>query len=254
MIFPNSGRQVRDHRRPVLGPVRFSLRGRPLATLPADTRGSPALLQRDPRLLRPEPLRGRRAGTGGHRHVLLLPRLHPRADQDERGDAARHPDLRGSACPQHSPPTGGPGVLAAPGGRPRAEDPRVLRPLPRPAGRPAAVRPDRGAQPGDADAGHRHADRHPRGRPGRLPRPGQREDRRRGRGQGRLQRRGRHVARGARRLHRLAGQEPLRRHHDRAAQRGVRGRERRDPHADEGRGPDVRHGRRRARATRRPAG
>ena len=79
-----------------------------------------------------------------------------------------------------------------------------------------------------ADAGHRHAARHPRAGPGRGPRPDRRQPAHRaGRadgGEAGERRQRRHV----RRLHRLARRAPVRRPHDRAPQRRVRGRARRD--------------------------
>ena len=50
-------------------------------------------------------------------------------------------------------------------------DPGVLRPQPRPAGRRRRVRLHRRPRRPDADAGHRHAARHPRAGPGGGPRP-----------------------------------------------------------------------------------
>ncbi len=48
--------------------------------------------------------------------------------------------LRGSPGPQHPSPPAVPGFHPAQHQRPRAEDPRVLRPQPRPAGRDGRVR------------------------------------------------------------------------------------------------------------------
>ena len=59
----------------------------------------------------------------------------------------------------------------AQGGRARAADPRVLRRMPRPAGRRGRLRLRRRPRRADADAGDRHAARHPRGGPGGDPRP-----------------------------------------------------------------------------------
>ena len=183
----------------------------------------------------------RRTGGDGPGDVLLLPRRHARADQGEHGDAAGHPHHGGSAGPRHPPAAAGPRVLAPADRRARAADPRVLRPLPRPAGRRVPVRPDREARPGDADAGHRHAARHPRGGPGRLPRPGQTRT---------------WSPRTARSTPARAPSSRSRRSASTSTggsthpsddvmteliNARVRGRERRHPHADPRRGPDVRH-------------
>ena len=85
-----------------------------------------------------------------------------------------------------------------------AQDPRVLRREPRPAGRHGQVRLRHRLRRHHADEGHQRAARHPRGRPGDDPRPRQRPDADRGRqadeGRRGRPRRRRHL----RRLHRLA--------------------------------------------------
>ncbi len=60
----------------------------------------------------------------------------------------------------------------------------------------------------------------------------------------------RHRRRHPRRLHRLADRPPVRRPHDRPPHHRVRGRRRRDPHPDPGRGPDLLDGRGRGRRQR----
>ena len=60
---------------------------------------------------------------------------HPRADQGEHRDAAGHAHLRGPADPHRAPQPAVAGVHAEEDERARAEDPRVLRPEPRPARR-----------------------------------------------------------------------------------------------------------------------
>ena len=60
---------------------------------------------------------------------------HPRADQGGHRDAARRPHLRGPADAHHPPRPAVAGVHAEEDERARAEDPRVLRDEPRPAGR-----------------------------------------------------------------------------------------------------------------------
>ena len=182
------------------------------------------------RLLRAEPLRRRRArrsSTGtptssGKGSILEL----------IKADIEMPPGidpLRGPAAPRPAPRPAVPGVHAEEDERHRAEGPGVLRPQPRSARRHRRLRLHRRPRRPDADAHDRHAPRHPRAGPGGDPRP----DRR-----GPAARRGRRcptcatrtsIASGddLRRVHRLAGRAPVRRPHDRAAQRRVRGRDRR---------------------------
>ena len=113
--------------------------------------------------------------------VHLRAGRHPRADQGEHRDAARRAHLRGPADAHHPPQPAVPGVHAEEGGGARAEDPRVLRPQPRPARRSGRLRLRRRPRRPDADAGDRHAARHPGAGPGGDPRLGRREPAHRGR-------------------------------------------------------------------------
>ena len=74
-------------------------------------------------------------GAGRPRDVQLGARRDRRTDQGQHRDPAGHSDLRGSADPRHPPQAAGPDVHAAQDQRAGAEDPRVLRAEPRPAGR-----------------------------------------------------------------------------------------------------------------------
>ena len=139
------------------------------------------------------------------------------------------------------------GVHAPAGERARAEDPPVLRREPRPARGRRPVRLRRRPRRADADAGDRHAARHPRAGPGGGPRPGRRaacgpKPGRAAEVLGQLRRRC-----DVRRVHRLAGRTSLRRRDDAAAAGGVRGRDRDDPPADPRRDPHLRERRRRRR-------
>ncbi len=70
--------------------------------------------------------------------------------------------LRGPPRPPHPPPPALPGVHPPQHQRPRAQDPRVLRPQPRPSGREGGLRLHRRPRRPDAHAHHRHAAGHPR--------------------------------------------------------------------------------------------
>ena len=117
---------------------------------------------------------------------------------------ARRDHVRGPAGPHHAPGPDVPGVHPAPHGPARGPGPGLLRRLPRPPRRLRRLRHHHRAGHDDADAGDRHAPRHPRGGPGRRPR----QDRRRpphrpgpaDAGQAGEGRQRRHV----RRLHRMA--------------------------------------------------
>ena len=83
---------------------------------------------------------------------------------------AGHGDLRGSAAPHPAPGAAVTDVHPEDGGRPRAEDPWVLRPGPRRAGGRRELRPgERLRQPG-ADAGHQPPFRCARRTAGDVPR------------------------------------------------------------------------------------
>ena len=107
--------------------------------------------------------------------VHLRARRHPRADQGEHRDPAGRAHLRGPARAHRAPWPVVTGVHAEEGRGARAQDPRVLRPQPRPARRSGAVRLRRGPRRPDADADDRHAARHPGAGPGVDPRLGRRE-------------------------------------------------------------------------------
>ena len=122
----------------------------------------------------------------------------------------------------------------------RAPGARLLRRGARPARRDRRVRFRRGPGQVHAHAGDRHAARHPRGGPGGHPRADRRRPApRRGRPERDRVRRAR-LRRGLLRLHHLARRAPVRRPHDRVAQRRVRGRARHDAHPDPRRDPRVR--------------
>ena len=194
----------------------------------ADARRGAALPQREVRLLRAEPLRRRREGPRRLGHVPLGQGIDARDDHGRHRDPAGLDPDGGPADPRPPPRPDVAGVHAEGHERHRAEGARVLRPHPRPARRRRRLRLHHRPRCGHADAHHRHAARHPRGGPGGDPRPdrpGPAASRtttprcRTGR-----PRHGRHRA--VRRLHRLAGRAPVRRPHDRAPQRRVRGRDR----------------------------
>ena len=96
----------------LLRPVRRRDRRRPVPDVPPPPGGGAALLQRAARLLRAEPLRGRRAGGRRPRHVHLRPGRDPRAHQGRHRDAARRRHLRGPADPHHPPQPAVAGVHA----------------------------------------------------------------------------------------------------------------------------------------------
>ena len=215
--------------RALLRPVRLRDRLGPVPDLVAAPRRVTALLQREVRLLRAEPVRRRRERPQESPHLQLGQGHAARADPGRHRDAARHVHLRGPARARPAPRPALPGVHASQDGRHRAEGPRVLRPHARSAGRRRRVRLHHPPRRPDADAHHRHAAGDPRGRPGGDPRP----DRRRAAHRGRRDARRRPVrtrpgpVADLRRLHRLAGRQPLRRPDDRDAPGGVRGRRRR---------------------------
>ena len=92
-----------DARRRLLRPVRLRDRRRPVPGVEADARRGAALLQREVRLLRGEPVRRRRAVLGRLAHLPLGPGLGARDDQGGRRDPARQHPLRGPAHPRHPP-------------------------------------------------------------------------------------------------------------------------------------------------------
>src|SRR5262249_8694198 len=77
-------------------PYDFEIDTNPYPVWRAPPRRTAPLLQRALRLLCAQPVRGRRALLGRLEDVQLGTGHRPRADQERRGDAARHDDLRGS--------------------------------------------------------------------------------------------------------------------------------------------------------------
>ena len=132
-------------------------------------------------------------------------------------------------------------------GRARGPGARVLRRLPRPAGRLRRVRHRRRARVDDAHARDRHAPRHPRAGPGRRPQQDRRQPAHRAR-QADGRQAGR-VANGDMFADYIdwRAEAPVRRPDDAAAQRRVRGRARRDAHAHPPGGAHVHRGDRRRR-------
>ena len=153
--------------RPLLRPVRLRDRRRPVPGLEAAPGRAPALLQRAVRLLRPEPLRRRRArarstgATYSSAKGTLLELIQSDMEIPPGSiifeDPPDHDLHRGLLSRVFTP---------AADGRHRAQGPRVLRPQPRPAGRHRRVRLHRRPRRPDADAHDRHAARHPRAGPG----------------------------------------------------------------------------------------
>ena len=113
-----------------------------------------------------------RARAGRREALHLGAGRNPRDHQGRHRDAAGNADLRRPAGAHHPPQPALARVHAAARRRARAEDPRVLRAQPRSARRHRRVRLRRRPRRADADAGDRHAVRHPRGRPGSDPRKG----------------------------------------------------------------------------------
>ena len=244
-------RRVDDRRaRCLLRPVRLRDRHGPVPDLEADARRGAALLQREVRLLRVEPLRRRREALRRLGDVPLRPRLHPRAHPRRlRGPAGVDP-LRGPAGARRPPRPAVAGVHAEEDERDRAEGPRVLRPLARPARRHGRLRLRRRPRCADADADDRHAARHPGAGPGGDPRQARRESAPRG-GPGGHRTHGRDgLRRDVRGVPRLAGRASVRRPHDRPADGRVRGRDRHDPAAHPRRGAHLHQPPGRGRATR----
>ncbi len=228
--------------RHLLRPVRHRDRQGPASVVAAHARRSPALLQRPPRFLRAESFRRRR--TRAHRlgHLPLRPRLDARDHQGQHRAPFRHDLDGGSARARRAPRSAVARVHAEEDECPRIEGARVLRAHARPTDRSRPVRLHLRPGRSDADAHDRDAPRDPRTRPRGDPRAARRgpADRRRwGRNadRGRLHERGHGSVRG---LHRLARREPLRRPHDRDADRRVRRRARHAPAPHARRGPDLR--------------
>ena len=93
---------------------------------PAPGRGA-ALPERRARLLRAEPVGRREAGAARLGDLPLRPRDGPRDRQRRRRDPARDPALRGPADPRRAPGAAVTGLHAAADARPRAARPRLLR-------------------------------------------------------------------------------------------------------------------------------
>ena len=224
---------------PVLRPLRLRDRRRPLPGLEAAARRGPALLQREVRLLRHQPVRRRGA----------LPRSSGRPTARPRARCSRSSRRRwrcrlGCSSSRTRPTTTStagimsrvftPRRMAAIEPQVRDYAARTLDPLVGQGGFDFIARP----RHRDPHAHHRHAARHSRGGPADDPRPHRRgPPARRGcHARGRLQPRGPDRL-GLRRLHRLAGRAPLRRPDDRAAHGGVHRRGRDRAHPDPGRNP-----------------
>ena len=185
------------------------------------------------RLLRRQPVRGRREGTARRPDLHLRQGCHPRGHQGGHRHPARRHHLRGPPDPHHSPPPAVARLHPSARRRARAEDPRILRPQPRSSRRLRRFRLHRRFRRPNADACHRHAPRDPRERSGSRSRSrGCQPSHQRGRTDaGHRELRDRGDVRG---LRRLAGRAPFRRHHDGAPERRVRRRDRDRPEADRG--------------------
>ena len=122
-----------ERHRDLLRPLRHRDRRRPALRLATDARRGPALVQRQARVLRAEPLRRRGEGPGRLGHVPVRQGLHPRADQGRHRDAAGHGPHGGPAHPRHPPQRDVTRLHAQEDAGPRGPGPRVLRPQPRPA-------------------------------------------------------------------------------------------------------------------------
>ena len=203
---------------PLLRPLRLRDRRRSVPGLEAAARRGPPLLEREVRVLRAQPLGGRRHGPARLEDLHLGPWVDPGADPGRHRDAAGddpHGGPTRARCPPLAPL---PGVHAEEDASVRA---RRCAPYcadrARPAGRGGWLRLHRRPGRVHADAGHRHAAGHPRAGPGGDPRADRRRPAARGgsgveAGRRQLRAAGGHV----RRLHRLAGRPPVRRPHDRA--------------------------------------
>ena len=202
---------------------------------------APLYYQRTLRLLRPQPVRGRREGPGRPRHLQLGARRHPRGDQGEHRVAVRVSSSSRTRRSTVPPRPALPGVHPEEDERARAADTRVLRrgldPLVGADGFDFVA--DLGAQmpmrvigmllgipEQDQEAIRDRADKDPsrtgRADPGLSPRTTFADDD------------------FLRRLHRLAGLAPLGRPHDRAARGRVRGRDRHRPTPHPRGDPDLR--------------
>ncbi len=207
----------------LLRPLRRQHHGQPLPDLCAVARTSAAVLQPALRLLGHLTARRHRKSAGGLADLRQQPKRHPGTDQVEIRHAARRDDVRRPAGAHHVARRDVAGVHPAPDGAARRPDSALLRSLPGSVGRPRQLRHHRRVGLDDADAGDRHAARHPQERPDRGSRRQRRQPAHPARhtdegGQAGQDRRRQHL----RRLHRLARQEPIRRPDDRVAQRRVR--------------------------------
>ena len=168
-------------RRRLLRPVRRGDQCRSLPGVPGDPRRSAAVLQRATRLLCAQPVRRCRPGARRPRNLQLGPRRDHRADQGQHRHPARRDHLRGPADPRRAPQTAGPHVHPAQDQRPRTQDPRILRAQFGSDRRRRQFRLRRRPRRADADAGDRHAARHPRGVSGSRARHDERPNAHRGR-------------------------------------------------------------------------
>ena len=244
-------------RRPLLRPVRRRDRRRSVPDLQAAAGRGAALLQRAARLLGPEPLRRRRGRAEGLEAPQLGEGRHPRGGQGRPRHAAGRLHQRGPAAAHGAPRAGVAGVHAE-------ADERSSRTRSGPSARRASTRSSApiASTSCSTSAPSCRCGRsaccvgHPRRRAadGARPRAAQRCATEPGEplpvDQGPLLRQRSVYADYVD----VAGAEPVRRPHHRAAQRRVRRRVGRPPAADQGRAPDLprRHRRRRRRDHRSP--
>ena len=232
-----------DHARTraVLRPVRLRHRCRSVPRVEAPARRGAAVLQREARLLRAEPVRRREELQHRLEHLHLGEGIGPRAHQERDGDPAGDHPVRGPSGARPAPQSPEPGVHAEADGRDRAAG----------AERSAPGLSTRWSTRAGSTSSTTWR---PRCRCGSSaccwasPRRTRRRSATRSTGacgSTRERPRARHeglgVLDGGRfaRLHRLAGGPPVRRPHDRAAQRRVRGRDRNRPGALPGRDPQL---------------
>ena len=167
----HGGSHDRDGFRHLLRPVRLRDRLGPVPGVEATARRATALLQRPVRLLRVEPVRGRRPVLARLGDLHLEQGNCPGAHQERHGDPSRLHHLRGPARPPPPPPPPGPRLHATQHQRPGAQGARVLRAEPRSPRRRGPLRLHRGPRRPNAHAHHRDAAGHPRAGPGGHPRP-----------------------------------------------------------------------------------